>query len=111
MLIEIKWLGASSRPDGHVTVRYRQPRAQAGADQLAGYLDAQLQSAPQRVVHGYYVIVDGRRRGLREGASEISYTDGHHYEHEDLQFDPAHHDSRGDFDPPYRMFARPHCIT
>ena len=111
MLIEIKWLGDSSRPDGHVTVSWRGSRAQAGADQLAVYLDSQRQSAPQRVVHGYYVIVDGRRRRLKEGTVEISRADGYHYEHEELPFSPAHHEVREDLDPPYRMFARPLCTA
>lgn len=111
MLVEIKWLGDSSRPDGHVTVRYRGTRAQAGANQLAQYLDSQRRSAPRRIVHGYYVVVDGRRRSLEEGAAHISRVDGYHYEDMDLQFDPAHHEVRDDFDPPYRMFARPLCTT
>ncbi len=65
MLIEIKWLGDSVAPDGHITVHYRDARAQEGADQLAEYLDEQLRSAPSRVVHGYFVIIDGRRQAHR----------------------------------------------
>lgn len=107
MLIEIKWLGISTAPDGHVTSTHGNSRAQQGADQLVGYLDKQRQFAPTDVVHGYYVIIDGRRRNLHEGAATIPRSDGFHFETEELTFNPSHHDTREDFDPPYRMFARP----
>ena len=82
MLIEIKWLGDSVAPDGHITVHYRDARAQEGADQLAEYLDEQLRSAPSRVVHGYFVIIDGRRARLTEGKTTISADDGLHFENQ-----------------------------
>ena len=107
MLVEIKWLGCSAAADGHITARHGAARAQLGADQLAVYLDAQRQSAPRRVIHGYYVIIDCRRKNLKEGITVLSVADGRHYESEDLDFSPAHHRARDDFDPPYRMFARP----
>ncbi len=109
MLVEIKWLGDSLAADGHVTARHRRARAQAGADQLAQYLDSQRQSAPRRVVHGYYVIIDGRRRGLLPGATVLSRVDGYYYENLDVELSPRYEDVRDDFDPPYRMFARPEC--
>lgn len=109
MLIEIKWLGWSADQDGHITVRYGNRRAQEGADQLAGYLNAQLQSAPSRVIQGYYVIIDGRRDNLSEGMTTICRADGMYYESKDISFNPAHHTVRRDFDVPYRMFARPLC--
>jgi hypothetical protein len=109
MLIEIKWLGMSAAANGHITARHGEPRAQSGADQLAQYLDDQRHFAPNNVVHGYYVILDARRKNLKEGAQAISREDGMHYENTDLQFDPAYHLTRKDFDPPYRMFARPVC--
>jgi hypothetical protein len=109
MLIEIKWLGCSVADDGHITARHKTPRAQEGADQLAQYLDDQRRFAPTRVIQGYYVIIDGRRENLNEGMTEICRLDGMHYEDKELEFDPAHHDTRRDFDPPYRMFARPVC--
>jgi len=107
MLIEIKWLGWSVREDGHVTAKYGQPRAQTGADQLAQYLEDKRKFAPTSVIHGYYVIIDCRRKNLHEGITSLSVADGLHYENGDLEFDPAHHTERNDFDPPYRMFARP----
>jgi hypothetical protein len=109
MLIEIKWLGWSAAEDGHITARHAHPRAQEGADQLAQYLDEQLQSAPSRVIQGYYVIIDGRRDHLKEGATTISFADGMHFESRELDFQPEHDKVRTDFDPPYRMFAKPKC--
>jgi hypothetical protein len=109
MLIEIKWLGWSVAEDGHVTARHKNPRAQEGADQLAQYLDDQRRFAPSYVIQGYYVIIDGRRENLQEGATTISRADGMHYEDKELTFAPSHHEVRPDFDPPYRMFASPVC--
>jgi hypothetical protein len=111
MLIEIKWLGYSVAQDGHITARHNEPRAQEGATQLAQYLDDQRRSAPGHIVHGYYVIVDGRRANLREGATTISRTDGMHFENRDINFATAPHCTRNDFDPPYRMFASPVCCN
>lgn len=109
MLVEIKWLGWSVTEDGHVTARYTRSRAQSGADQLAQYLDDKRRFAPTNVMHGYLVVVDCRRRNLSEGATSITTADGMYYEQVELTFDPAHHTQRIDFDPPYRMFARPVC--
>jgi hypothetical protein len=109
MLIEIKWLGRSVAADAHITARHGISRAQEGANQLANYLDAQRQSAPSRVIQGYYVIIDGRRENLSPGATTICRNDGMYYEDKELTFDPSHHETRKDFDPPYRMFARPIC--
>jgi hypothetical protein len=111
MLIEIKWLGCSVKEDGHATARHGNPRAQKGADQLAQYLEEQRRSAPTRVIQGYYVIIDARRERLHQGATSISHADGMFYEDKELTFDPAHHLTRSDFDPPYRMFARPVCAS
>jgi hypothetical protein len=110
MLIEIKWLGDSAdADDGHVTARHRDARAQEGANQLADYLDEQRQSAPSRVIQGYYVIIDARRRNLAERSTVIGTEDGLYYENKDIVFSDITHFSRPDFDPPYRMFARPVC--
>ena len=112
MLIEIKWLGDSVAEDGHVTAKHRDRRAQDGADQLAEYLDEQRRSAPSRVIQGYYVIIDARRKNLPDHAATmttITRVNGLHYEGQVLSFDPAHHSDRTDFEEPYRMFARPVC--
>jgi hypothetical protein len=109
MIIEIKWLGDSLTDDGRITVRHRNARAQEGADQLADYLDEQRRFAPSRVTHGYYVIIDGRRAKLRPDTVSLSHEDGLHFENVEIPFAPARHVDRDDFDPPYRMFARPVC--
>lgn len=109
MLVEIKWLGCSVATDGHITADHKNPRAQEGADQLADYLESQRQTTPSRVAQGYYVIVDGRRLGLHQGDTTISVANGMHFENKELTFNPDHHSTRDDFDPPCRMFARPIC--
>jgi len=109
MLIEIKWLGDSVAEDGHVTARHRDARAQEGANQLTQYLDDQRRFAPSNVVKAYYVIIDARRRNLHQGDTTITHADGMYYESAELSFSPAPHETRRDFDPPYRMFARPIC--
>lgn len=109
MLIEIKWLGFSVADNGHITARHSDSRAQKGADQLAEYLDQKLQFAPTDVIQAYYVIIDGRRQGLREGDTTVTRSAGLYYEDKELSFNPAPHETRTDFDPPYRMFARPVC--
>jgi hypothetical protein len=109
MLIEIKWLGDSANELGHITVKHRDARAKEGAEQLSGYLDSQRKTAPTSIAHGYYVIVDGRRKALRAGDSTISREHGLYYENVPVIFEPAYHETRHDFDPPYRMFATPVC--
>jgi hypothetical protein len=39
----------------------------------------------------------------------VTRADGFYYENQALNFDPAHHHTRTDFDEPYRMFACPVC--
>jgi hypothetical protein len=114
MLIEIKWMGDCANSEGRVTWQPRDARAQEGATQLAEYLDEQRRTAPSHVIQGYYVIIDARRRNLPENAvnpGTITQADGLYYEGRDVAFDPAPHLTRNpaDFDPPYRMFARPVC--
>ena len=111
MLIEIKWLGDSAQKGGKITVRYRGARAQEGANQLANYIDKQKQSTPNRVCHGYYVVIDARRKGLKKGTTKITKSEGLYYEDRKLHFNPAHHTNRDDFDEPYRMFARPIFVS
>ncbi len=112
MLVEIKWLGDSVASDGHVTAQHRDKRAQDGADQLANYLDEQRRSAPGHVIQGFFVIIDARRKNLPDCAltgATITLSDGLHYEAQEIKFNPAYHETRPDFDEPYRMFAKPVC--
>ncbi len=109
MLIEIKWLGDSITLKGDEITSYRDSRAQEGADQLVGYIDEQKRFAPTRVIQGYYVVIDARRRNVKMSMTEISRANGLYYEDKELKLDLTHHDGRNDFDPPYRMFVRPIC--
>ena len=109
MIIEIKWLGDSRDGSGHVTVEHRDARAKEGATQLADYLDQNRAQAPFHVCHGYYVIIDARRRRLRPDATTINRQDGLHYANQDIAFNPEYHRLRRDYDTPYRMFAEPVC--
>jgi hypothetical protein len=111
ILIEIKWLGNSVSEDGAVTAEYRTYRAQEGADQLSEYLDEQMRSAPGNVIQAYYIMIDGRRRGLADpcvGTPTIDRANGLYYEMREIAFDPVRHNRPG-FGEPYRMFAAPVC--
>jgi hypothetical protein len=107
MIIEIKWLGDSRNEAGGIGVSYRDARAKQGAKQLADYLDRNAAQAPLHVTQGYYVIIDARRRGLRQDSTTISKEDGLFYADKEVVFDPEYHLLRPDFDVPRRMFAEP----
>lgn len=107
-LIEIKWVG-KSRTAGAVTVTYADARANAGAEQLADYLDSNRTAAPSRETRGYLVVFDARRRGLVDSSTTISRDDGFHYERRELVYVPAYHEGRIDFEAPIRIFLEPIC--
>lgn len=104
-LIEIKWLGNS----GDSTVRHRDQRARDGAGQLANYLDAEKIRSPRHDTLGYLVNIDARRRGLRAGMKEIDREDGMYYADQEIEYNPAYHETRDDFREPLRMFSEPKC--
>jgi hypothetical protein len=106
-LIEIKWLGQSSADDGHITADHKEPRANAGAKQLAEYIDEKYGRNPLHLVRGYLVVIDGRRRNLSAGHTSISREDGFYYKDSEITYNPAYHQVRMDFEPPTRMFADP----
>jgi hypothetical protein len=107
-IIELKWLGKSVGLGGETTT-YTDARARHGADQLAQYLDNDTVQAAQKITKGYLVLIDARRRGVTETSASIDRTNGMHYEHRDIDFDPKHHLLRNDFEEPIRMFAEPVC--
>jgi hypothetical protein len=107
-LIEIKWLGQSREADKLAT-GYSEGRAREGAKQLSDYLDSNKSSAPHLVSRGYLVVIDARRRNLREDTTALTTSDGFHYEHAEIAYDPKYHEMRDDFDEPIRMFVEPIC--
>ncbi len=108
-LIEIKWLGDSKNKDGSVATRYRDARAKKGAKQLAEYLDANRAHAPAHVTRGILVVLDARRRGLKKNIVLITPEDGMAFADEEIDYNPAYHNIRTDFDVPMRMFLEPKC--
>jgi hypothetical protein len=106
-LIEIKWLGQSVDDNGKKKTEYFEARAQDGAKQLADYLDEERERLPLHDRRGYLVIVDGRRRGLSEGCTELDSELGLWYQDKEITFNPAFHQIRGDFEIPFRMFVEP----
>lgn len=108
-LVEIKWLGKSKHPDGTLATQYSAARARQGARQLADYLDANHQYAPQELARGYLVVIDGRRWGLNEHSTTVSQEHGFRYANQEIAFKPDYHKARGDFEGPLRMFAEPVC--
>ena len=107
-LIEIKWLGASTKT-ARTLVRYSDSRARSGAKQLADYLDENAIQAPRQQTRGYLVIFDGRRAKIKPSTRRVNHADGFKYEHSEIVFSPKHHEKRSDFEPPIRMFMEPVC--
>ena len=106
-LIEIKWLGTPKYEDGHLGSPYGEPRARAGAKQLAEYLDANVIQAPGYNTKGYLVIIDGRRTKLKENSTEINFEEGFYYSAKKIKFNPEYHKQRSDFEEPICMFVEP----
>ena len=108
-LIEIKWLGHSKNELGVPTTSYGPARANSGASQLADYLDSFHISLPNRVVRGYLIVFDCRRRRLGSNPSWLDSADGFYFADREIEFDPKLHITRSDFAEPIRMFAEPLC--
>jgi hypothetical protein len=107
-LIEIKWVGDSMTATGRMT-SYRDARGRSGARQLEGYLDKNAQQVPLHTSKGYLVVIDGRRRGIDESTTAITYANGMHYADTEVVYDIPTSTRRIDFAPPIRMFAEPLC--
>jgi hypothetical protein len=103
-LIEIKWLGDSYN-EGKRPVKYRDDRANHGAEQLANYMDANQEMTPDHVSRGYLVMVDGRRKGITPTGDLSPTADVAHYRDIEVKFDPKYDEQRDDFAVPVRMFV------
>ncbi len=106
-LIEIKWLGQSRDENGRFTTAYTASRAREGAKQLADYLDGDRTAGPGLRTRGYLVVFDARRRALTENISSVGADDGLYYRDAEIDYQPAYHELREDFELPVRMFAEP----
>ena len=109
-LIEIKWMGKSLEQWGNRFKKiYTRSRALRGADQLAGYLDANKIQAPEKITKGYLVIFDGRRWGANSKTKEITTIQGFYFENDEIDYNPNYNKTRTDFAKPVRFFMEPNC--
>jgi hypothetical protein len=110
-LIEVKWFGKSMNSDESLATSYSNARANDGSDQVKEYLDLVAQDSPSVIAKGYLVVIDGRRKGLKQDTRKIPEEDGYAYEHSEIEFaaDKSFHLTIHNFENPVRMFARPIC--
>lgn len=111
-LIEVKWLGRSTRkprkPTSEITYTdYGLARAQEGANQLADYLDREVRHTASTSTRGYLVVFDARRQDVRGAADPLKEADAMYFAEEAIEYDPDHAQSRGDFAPPIKFFLNP----
>lgn len=110
-LIEVKWMGDSVNEEGDsIATRYRDQRARDGAQQLANYLDANVQNAPQHVSRGYLVVYDARRRGVRLQGGNATSDDPRYYANREVAYGPEYHLDRDSFAAPVRFFLEPASV-
>ena len=105
-LIEVKWLGKSLSDSGGVVTR-TDVDARDGATQLDEYLDSNLQYARTKVVSGYLVVFDGRRRGTKNDSSTVTKVNGEYYRNKHIVFHTKYDEIRDDFEKPRRFFMEP----
>lgn len=107
-LIEVKWMGQSVNELGTSISSFEPDEgdANAGAQQLADYLDANFRRAPEHQTKGYLVVFDARRRNLGFSTAELSYDDAKYYLMRDIEW-VRDHSERHDFATPLRCFMKP----
>lgn len=114
-IIEIKWLGkslAQSRDKSGTAeptyTEYGLARAQAGAKQLADYLDREVRHAnPTNSTQGYLVIFDARRKYAKKPNDVISKEDALYFSNTNIDYEPDYAKNRSDFAQPFRFFLTP----
>ena len=108
-LIEIKWIGKSLDVLGRSSFNqaHYDARANAGARQLADYLDQNKAYTPQNVTVGYLVVFDARRRGTNTKTVSINRSNGFYYQNLEIDYVPDYHSTRDDFARPVRIFIEP----
>lgn len=111
-LIEVKWLGKSTaKPHapsaGPSYTEYGAPRAQAGANQLADYMDREVRHSDAIAPTGYLVVFDARRKGCNGPADALTEADAMAFANNAISLNPDHSKTRADFAPPVRFFLNP----
>jgi len=110
-IIEVKWIGKSiDSASKKVTANYSDVRARSGARQLAKYLEAHRQEAPQEDTRGYLVVFDCRRHRVKPADTDVETIKGMYYANREIVFNPQYHKTRNDFDEPIRIFLEPICV-
>ncbi len=109
-LIEIKWLGRSiaDGKDGKESYTdYAAWRAREGAKQLAEYIDNEKGTAPDRVLRGYLIVFDGRRKNVTSRHACPNSEEAFYYQLKDIEYNPDFSSTREDFNKPRRYFLEP----
>lgn len=111
-LIEVKWLGKSvavprNKAAGPTYTEYGAPRAQAGADQLADYMDREVRHSDATAPRGYLVVFDARRKNTSAPDTPLAAEDAMYFSKDVLTLNPDYSQSRKDFAPPVRFFLNP----
>jgi hypothetical protein len=111
-LIEVKWLGKATAKSqdqtaGVTYTEYPASRAQAGANQLADYMDREVRHSDATAPRGYLVVFDARRRGTKGATDRLTQSDAMAFANDVLAFDPDHSKLRRDFAEPVRFFMNP----
>jgi hypothetical protein len=111
-LIEVKWLGRSTAKSqdptaGPTYTEYGPPRAQAGANQLADYMDREVRHSGAIAPMGYLAVFDARRKGCKGPADALAESDAMAFASDAIKLDPDHSKIRPDFAPPVRFFLNP----
>jgi hypothetical protein len=107
-LIEVKWMGVSVNKAKTAISSFKpgEKAANEGAQQLADYLDANLNRAGKHQTMGYLVVFDGRRQNVRlEG--ELTRDEALHFQLREVVYEPDLAGRRNDFATPLRFFMRP----
>lgn len=111
-LIEVKWLGKSTaKPHdpsaGPSYTEYGTPRAQAGANQLADYMDREVRHSGAVAPNGYLAVFDARRKDCKGPTDPLTEADAMAFANDVISLNPDHSKTRGDFAPPVRFFLNP----
>jgi hypothetical protein len=108
-IIEVKWLGYSVHAsEPRVSTSYDEARAREGAEQLAGYLEANGERVPMHITRGYLVVFDARREEINPQnlTKEIKWEAADYYANREIIYDPRYENLRSDFAPPVRFFLQ-----